>query len=119
MTKKIVRTFCDGRTEEYSDDSRNAFELDLTHCKEQGVSSLDLYIDNQHVAMLFNLNETPEIFDEPDHDDSVRCCPDCERPNQFGELCTSCEAERERDHDPATCSACVPWNESACMGSRD
>lgn len=24
---------------------------------------------------------------EPDVDDSVKCCPNCERPNQFGELC--------------------------------
>jgi len=32
---------------------------------------------------------------EPDHDDTVHCCPDCERPNQFGELCPSCERERE------------------------
>lgn len=22
--------------------------------------------------------------------DDFRCCPDCETPNQFGELCTSC-----------------------------
>lgn len=27
-------------------------------------------------------------------DDGVKCCPDCERPNQFGELCQSCESER-------------------------
>lgn len=31
---------------------------------------------------------------EPDHDDTVHCCPDCERPNQFGELCHSCASER-------------------------
>ncbi len=31
---------------------------------------------------------------EPDHDDSVRCCPDCERPNQFGELCAECAREQ-------------------------
>jgi|SRR5579872_2978859 len=27
---------------------------------------------------------------EPDIDDTVNCCPDCERPNQFGDLCESC-----------------------------
>jgi hypothetical protein len=37
----------------------------------------------------------PEEFDEPDHDDSVKCCPDCDRPNQFGELCAECQRERE------------------------
>ncbi len=39
---------------------------------------------------------------EPEHDDSVRCCPDCERPNQFGELCTECERERERERNHCT-----------------
>jgi len=33
------------------------------------------------------------LYDEPSHDDSVRCCPDCERPNQFGELCAECARE--------------------------
>ena len=33
---------------------------------------------------------------EPEVDDSVKCCPGCETPNQFGELCNSCrEAEAE------------------------
>lgn len=36
-----------------------------------------------------------EHYDEPDHDDTVRCCPDCERPNQFGELCVECARERK------------------------
>jgi hypothetical protein len=31
---------------------------------------------------------------EPDIDDTVRCCPECERPNQFGELCESCHREQ-------------------------
>ena len=34
------------------------------------------------------------LADEPDHDDTVHCCPDCERPNQFGELCASCASDR-------------------------
>lgn len=32
---------------------------------------------------------------QPDFDDSVGLCPDCERPNQFGELCAECTRERE------------------------
>jgi hypothetical protein len=38
--------------------------------------------------------ERDEVEQEPDIDDSVKCCPDCERPNQFGELCASCEQEQ-------------------------
>ncbi len=37
---------------------------------------------------------------EPSHDDSVKCCPDCEKPNQFGELCAECT--RDRDAREAT-----------------
>lgn len=33
--------------------------------------------------------------DAPDVDDSVKCCPDCERPNQFGETCVSCRRDAE------------------------
>ena len=33
--------------------------------------------------------------EEPSHDDSVKYCPDCEKPNQFGELCADCTHERE------------------------
>lgn len=45
-----------------------------------------------------------EIFEEeqaqePDYNDEVLCCPDCERPNQFGELCYSCQSERDREAD--------------------
>ena len=32
----------------------------------------------------------PEDLEEPPIDDAVKCCPDCERPNQFGELCPEC-----------------------------
>jgi len=40
---------------------------------------------------------------EPDVDDGVRCCPEFERPNQFGEKCPACEEseryeEREQYH---------------------
>lgn len=30
------------------------------------------------------------IINEPDYDDSVKFCPDCEKPNQFGEQCQDC-----------------------------
>jgi hypothetical protein len=35
---------------------------------------------------------SPAVFEseEPYIDDTVHCCPECERPNQFGELCESC-----------------------------
>jgi DNA-directed RNA polymerase subunit RPC12/RpoP len=39
---------------------------------------------------IFEDEQTPE----PDHDDTVHACPDCERPNQFGELCHPCASER-------------------------
>jgi hypothetical protein len=32
--------------------------------------------------------------EEPSIDDSVLFCPDCETPNQFGELCPRCERDR-------------------------
>lgn len=36
--------------------------------------------------------------EEPSQDDTVHCCPECETPNQFGELCHRCQ----RDQDEAT-----------------
>lgn len=39
------------------------------------------------------------VTDEPDHNDTVHCCPDCERPNQFGELCPSCQREADVEYD--------------------
>jgi hypothetical protein len=35
--------------------------------------------------------------EEPDVDDSVNACPECEKPNQFGELCPGCEQEQRND----------------------
>ena len=45
---------------------------------------------------LADAQENSDLGDdpEPDHDDTVRFCPDCERPNQFGELCPECSRER-------------------------
>jgi hypothetical protein len=45
------------------------------------------------------------VEDHPDDDpnpidDSPKCCPECDKPNQFGELCPECSQERDRiDHD--------------------
>jgi len=36
-----------------------------------------------------------DVQQEPDQNDEVRCCPDCERPNQFGELCPECTRDRD------------------------
>lgn len=37
--------------------------------------------------------ENPEVYAEPDIDDSVKACPECETPNQFGEVCARCRRE--------------------------
>lgn len=40
---------------------------------------------------------------EPEIHDEVLCCPDCERPNQFGELCSRCYNDaRMADEDLAS-----------------
>lgn len=44
--------------------------------------------------------EEEQHFSEPDHDESCGVCPDCDRPNQFGELCNDCRREQEaRDYE--------------------
>lgn len=43
------------------------------------------------------LEDAEDGFDEPDHNDAVLCCPDCERPNQFGQICSSCERDRQAE----------------------
>lgn len=35
--------------------------------------------------------------EEPKCDDTVKCCPDCETPNQFGELCGRCLQDRQAE----------------------
>lgn len=37
---------------------------------------------------------------EPHIDDSVKYCPDCETPNQFGELCFRCQQDRRAELQP-------------------
>jgi NMD protein affecting ribosome stability and mRNA decay len=36
---------------------------------------------------------------EPEHDDSVKFCPNCGRPNQFGDLCISCQRDEQEAID--------------------
>lgn len=36
----------------------------------------------------------------PEPDDSVKCCPECEAPNQFGELCARCRRAIEMEARP-------------------
>ncbi len=38
-------------------------------------------------------------IDEPVVDDSVNACPDCETPNQFGELCEHCRQAQADEAD--------------------
>jgi hypothetical protein len=33
--------------------------------------------------------------EEPSFDDTIRYCPDCGQPNQFGEICPSCMRDRQ------------------------
>jgi hypothetical protein len=57
-----------------------------------------------------------EDLDEPEHDDSVKCCPDCEKPNQFGELCAECAREFETT---TRCSWCEkPAINCECSSSK-
>lgn len=45
----------------------------------------------------FNQCESDD-YREADTDDTVKYCPDCETPNQFGELCEPCRRERDLEH---------------------
>jgi len=49
---------------------------------------------DEHETALYSYDD---YYDEPDIDDLVRFCPDCETPNQFGELCNRCQREIEME----------------------
>jgi len=36
-----------------------------------------------------------DTAEDPGCDDTVLCCPNCEQPNQFGELCHSCQSDAD------------------------
>lgn len=39
----------------------------------------------------------PDEPEEPEINDAVLCCPDCDRPNQFGEVCPQCQRNRDEE----------------------
>lgn len=44
-------------------------------------------------SILYEQSDEP-----PDVDDSVKYCPECETPNQFGEICARCERDNSREY---------------------
>jgi len=50
------------------------------------------FVDN-----ILNEIEMENEMNEPEIDDTVHCCPNCEQPNQFGELCIPCQRNIERE----------------------
>lgn len=61
--------------------------------REEWTSVFD-FVDSYRAEM-----DAVEDEPEPSHDDTVKCCPECERPNQFGELCPSCDEEMSRERE--------------------
>ncbi len=59
-------------------------------CYGMGCTKVDSLCDE-----CSDLPDDDEYGSEPDHDDTVHCCPDCERPNQFGEQCDSCRRDAD------------------------
>lgn len=46
------------------------------------------------------MEQEPELDDEvqeQDTSDATQRCPDCDRPNQFGQVCDSCEQDRHEE----------------------
>lgn len=46
---------------------------------------------DEYETSLYNYDD--DYSEPPDIDDSVHFCPECETPNQFGELCGRCRRE--------------------------
>jgi len=68
------------------------------------------YFDERAGTVLHYAREVTEIVAEytdpssevepgpdPEISDAVQACPDCDRPNQFGQVCDSCEGDRQTD----------------------
>lgn len=53
--------------------------------------------------------DAEDIDHELDHGDAVRCCPECEKSNQFGELCPACTRDRD-DLDRSLTQCCETIN---------
>lgn len=65
--------------------------------KGTGDYSVNLTIGQMHAFLEDDgaqFESCDEDVDAPDLHDEVLFCPNCERPNQFGELCVSCDRER-------------------------
>ena len=47
------------------------------------------------------MSDTDRNFDSEcdahDIDDTVKACPECDTPNQFGEICPRCQREFDRE----------------------
>lgn len=59
----------------------------LANCEECGAA---IPVELSRCA---DCEATLDVAAEEWADNSGSCCPDCERPNQFGELCASCQRE--------------------------
>ena len=71
---------------------------------EQARNAADDKLEDGEIASIYIGGEfiesvTREFADdtEPMIDDTVHCCPDCETPNQFGELCPACMRDRANE----------------------
>lgn len=67
--------------------------VEILETERESWASLFVFVDDYRAEVA----EEEARMDEPDHNDEVLCCPNCERPNQFGEMCHSCEEDTERD----------------------
>lgn len=69
------------------------FSMQEAMAKSAVMQGIRGYVDQDMVEDQINTEE-PEINDE------VKFCPECEKPNQFGELCERCRNEIEREARP-------------------
>jgi hypothetical protein len=87
----------------------NAWESGYAACKSDADEAV-AYAALEHVddARLDDdatrQQENEQRIQDEQTDDSVKCCPECERPNQFGELCEQCRQHhletRGEEHAP-------------------
>lgn len=79
--------------------TRITLGLAQSECETYRGESCTFMVDDRRVEVaidsLLDVLEPIDVVDEPEIDDSVKCCPDCERPNQFGEVCQSCQRDRD------------------------
>jgi len=96
----MVRAF----TSPHTKDSDCTIDEDTACCVVCGVDHSEECLECGGRGYHKDTCSTMAEVDIPAVDDSVKCCPDCEKPNQFGELCAEClreEQERiEEDRQP-------------------